>query len=130
MMNRRSIPAFSGSPETRAFWDAAAQGRFLVRRCRACGEAHWYPRSTCPFCQSCETDWEDASGEGIVYSYSLAGKSPDAFVVAYVTLAAGPTILTNLVDCDAADITVGQPVRVVFVPTESGGAVPMFKPAS
>lgn len=128
-MNRK-IPEFSVSHETRPFWDAASQGRFLLRRCRSCGEAHWYPRSACPFCQSCETDWEEGSGEGTVYSYASAGKAPETFVVAYVQLAEGPTMLTNLVDCTPGDIAIGQKVQVVFVPTGNGGMVPMFKPAS
>ena len=30
--------------ETRPFWDAVKEGRFLIRRCTACGRAHHYPR--------------------------------------------------------------------------------------
>ena len=46
----RTIPAPPANPETQAFWDAARQSKFLVKRCTACGEAHWYPRAICPFC--------------------------------------------------------------------------------
>ena len=41
----RTIPAPPANPETQAFWDAARQSKFLVKRCTACGEAHWYPRA-------------------------------------------------------------------------------------
>jgi hypothetical protein len=46
-----------------------------------------------------------------------------------VTLAEGPTMLTNIVDCDADKVRIGQPVIVVFQDTENGPPVPMFKPA-
>ena len=99
-MAKRKIPAPQPSPETQAFWDAAAQGRFLVRRCTACGKAHWYPRPMCPFCWSEKTEWVEASGRGRIYSYSVMRRAPEPYVVAYVTLAEGPTMLTNLIDCD------------------------------
>jgi len=34
----RKYPAPQGNPETKPFWDAAAQGKFLIKRCTACGE--------------------------------------------------------------------------------------------
>jgi uncharacterized OB-fold protein len=46
-----------------------------------------------------------------------------------VTLEEGPTMLTNLVDCDLEAIRIGQAVRVVFKPSEGGPSVPMFTPA-
>jgi uncharacterized OB-fold protein len=46
-----------------------------------------------------------------------------------VTLAEGPTMMTNIVDCDLDGITIGQPVRLVFKASEGGPQVPMFTPA-
>ena len=48
----KKYPAPQGNPETKPFWDAAAQGKFLIKRCTACGEPHYFPRSVCPFCYS------------------------------------------------------------------------------
>jgi len=125
----RTIPAPPASPETQAFWDAARQGKLLVKRCTACGEAHWYPRAICPFCGSDRTEWTEASGQGTVYSYSVFRRAPIPYAIAYVTLAEGPTMMTNIVDCDLDAIRIGQKVRVVFKPTEGGPPVPMFSPA-
>ena len=58
----RRIPAPQPHFETKAYWDAAASGRLIVRRCRTCGEAHHYPRTICPHCFSADTEWIDASG--------------------------------------------------------------------
>ncbi len=124
----RKIPAPKPTPETRVFWDAAAQGKFLIGRCTACGKAHWYPRTTCPFCWS-ETEWVEASGRGTIYSYSVMRRAPEPYVVAYVTLAEGPTMLTNLVDCDFDALAIGQAVRLKFSPSEGGPPVPTFTTA-
>jgi len=126
---QRRIPAPQPNPETQPFWDAAAQGTFLVRRCRSCAKAHWYPRAICPFCDSGETEWVEASGRGTIYSYSVMRRAPEPYAVAYVTLAEGPTMITNLVECDFDRLRIGQQVRIAFTPSDDGPPVPTFKPA-
>lgn len=127
------VPGFVGTPdsnpENAPFWQACTEGRLVVRACEACGRAHWYPRAICPHCMSERTVWKDAAGTGTIYSYSHAVRAEVPYVIAYVTLAEGPTMLTNIVDCDPASVKIGQAVRVVFVPTDSGPPVPMFTPA-
>jgi uncharacterized OB-fold protein len=126
----RPIPSPPTSPETQRFWDAAAQGTLLVKRCTACSEAHHYPRALCPFCGSDRTEWTEASGRGTIYSYSVFRRAPIPYAIAYVTLAEGPTMMTNIVDCDLDAIRIGQAVRVNFKATGDGGPpVPMFTPA-
>ena len=49
----------------------------MIKRCTACGEAHYFPRSICPFCFSDKTVWEESSGEGEIYTFSLMRKSAD-----------------------------------------------------
>jgi uncharacterized OB-fold protein len=115
-------------PETQAFWDAAAEGRFLLRTCEACGKAHWYPRSVCPLCHSTDTAWVEGSGHGTIYSFSVMRKATPPYVMAYVTLAEGPTMMTNIVRCDSDALAIGQPVRLVFQPSTGGQAVPCFTP--
>jgi uncharacterized protein len=125
----RKIPKPMVLPETAAYWQAADEGRLLVKRCTACGECHHYPRDICPFCLSDATEWITAAGTGTVYSFSTMGPGDAAYTLAYVTLAEGPTLLTNLVDADPSSWRIGQAVRVVFRPSEGGPAVPMFAPA-
>jgi len=125
----RKLPAPLVSPETKDYWDAAGEGRLLVRKCTACGEAHHYPRTICPFCFSDKTAWITASGKGTLYSYSVMRRAPVPYVMAYVTLAEGPTMMTNIVDCDFDKLRIGQDVKVVFKATEGGPSLPMFTPA-
>jgi uncharacterized OB-fold protein len=125
----RTIPAPAVTPETRPFWDAAAEGRLVIKGCSSCGQAHHYPRPICPFCGRDATEWRAASGRGTVYSYSVFRRAPIPYAIAYVTLEEGVTVMTNIVDCDLDAIRIGQPVAVVFKPTDGGPPVPMFRPA-
>jgi uncharacterized OB-fold protein len=126
----RSIPAPAVSVETKPFWDAAAEGRFLIKRCKACGKAHWYPRTYCPFCASGETVWEESPGEGVVYTFSIMRRSQAGpYAIGYVTLDEGPSLLTNFGDVTADRLKIGMRVKVKFQPTEGGPPVPVFAPA-
>jgi uncharacterized OB-fold protein len=49
--------------------------------------------------------------------------------MAYVTLAEGPRMVTNIVDCDLDKLKCEQAVKVVFKPTDGGPPLPMFTPA-
>ena len=121
-------PAPSVDPEIQPFWDAARDGRLLIKRCEACDEPHYPPRALCPFCFG-ETRWEDSPGEGAIYTFSIMRKSPTGpFAIGYVTLAEGPSILTHFVDCDFETLGIGQAVKVRFAETEGGPPVPVFAP--
>jgi uncharacterized protein len=100
-ISRRSMPAPTVYPEAKPFWDAAAEGRLLVKRCSECGEHHHYPRDGCPFCGSVNTEWRQAGGQGTIYSFSIMRRAEVPYIVAYVTLDEGPTVMTNIVDADA-----------------------------
>ena len=60
----RKIPAPVPNPETARFWEAAAEGKLLIKSCKACGQNHWYPRALCPFCFGANTRFVPASGGG------------------------------------------------------------------
>lgn len=126
---KRSIPAPLVNAENKPYFDAAAQGRLVLKRCVACAEFHHYPRTLCPFCFSDKTEWREAAGTGTIYSFTVM-RHGTPFAAAYVTLQEGITMLTNLVDCDLATLRIGQTVRVVFRPTDGEALVPMFTPVS
>jgi uncharacterized protein len=125
----RKLPAPVATPESEAFWKAASEGKFLVKRCADCGRVHWYPRAICPFCFSDRTEWVPGSGKGTIYTYSVMRRAPEPYCIAYVTLDEGPTMMTNIVDCDLNSIRIGQKVKLVFKPTDGGPPMPMFTPA-
>ncbi|MBM84645.1 MAG: DNA-binding protein [Rhodospirillaceae bacterium] len=126
-MNQHAIPDPIPNPETQAFWDAAREGIFTLRWCNSCNKTHWYPRAVCPHCMSSNTEWRKASGRGTIYTFSITRRANPPYAIAYVTLEEGPTMITNIVDCDFDDVMVGQKVELVFRDSVNGQAVPMFR---
>jgi uncharacterized protein len=128
-------PAPEISPETETFWAATATGRLLLQSCGSCGRFVWYPRYVCPACHSTDLRWREASGRGTVHSATvttrgiLEYKDAGSYVLALVELDEGPKMLTNIVDCDPAEVFIGQRVEVVFHDTGAGNALPRFRPA-
>ena len=114
--------------ETKVYWDAAKKGKLLVKACRSCLRMHYYPRAHCPHCLSDDTDWTEVSGKGTIYTYSVMRRADKPYVIAYVTLDEGVTMLTNIVECNADTIDVGHAVEVVFRETEGGLFLPVFRP--
>jgi uncharacterized OB-fold protein len=126
MAAERAFPATEFSPETERYWKAAAEGKLMLRR-GASGHPHFYPRAICPFDMS-DTEWFQASGRGVIYSYSVMRRAPVVYAIGYVTLEEGVSMLTNFVDCDLDGLRIGQNVRVVFKSTAGDGKLPCFTP--
>ena len=125
-MPDRKIPAPVPTPDTEAFWQGARAHRLLLPRCTSCGRLHWYPRPVCPFCFADIVEQVEATGHATIYAFSVARRTPEPFAIAYVTLAEGPTVLTNLVGCDFDRLRIGQAVRLVWADAEGGPPVPTF----
>ena len=124
----RTYPAPAISLETEAYWAGANEGKLLLKKCNACGKTHFYPRAICPHCQSSDTAWYEAAGQGTIYSYSVMRRGQTPYAIAYVTLAEGITMLTNIVDCDHDALAIGQAVEVTFRQSEGEQAIPVFRP--
>lgn len=125
----RPIASITRQPESAPFQEAATEGRFVVPRCGACGRRHWYPRALCPFCFSDDIAWQDASGRGTVYSYTVMRRAKPAYAIAYVQLEEGPIMMSNIVGCDLNAVRIGMAVKLVFEPAGNGPLVPVFTPA-
>ena len=121
-------PYVAAFPELRTFWEATARGQLLVKTCKQCERAHWYPRMFCPHCSSPDTEWRASTGEGHIYAFSEVLRTEVPYVLAYVRLVEGPIVMTNIVDCDPDQLQIDQPVRVVFRPAQEGRSFPVFTP--
>jgi uncharacterized OB-fold protein len=116
-----AIPPNPG-PDDAPFWEAAAQDRLVLPRCRTCETFIWYPRSFCPDCHAGDVEWTSASGHGTVYSYTVSHRGPGPwadrapYVIAYVELDEGPRVLTNLVGANPEAVRIGDRVTAVFEP--------------
>ena len=97
---------------------------------------HHYPRPFCPNCWSEDVAWQDVSGRGTVYTYSIVFRNdlpPFAewgpYVPAVVELDEGPRLMTNIVDCEHDALSVGMPVEVAFRDLTDDWAAPVFRPS-
>ncbi|WP_432828663.1 Zn-ribbon domain-containing OB-fold protein [Dactylosporangium sp. CA-092794] len=130
------VPQPQVDPDNEPFWAATARGVLLLPRCTGCGTVVWYPRFFCPACGGTQLTWFEASGKGVVYTFTVVRKSRREgyttavpYVVASVELAEGPRIFTNIVGCSPEAVRIGMPVEVTFVPTADGTALYRFRPA-
>ncbi|GGO47317.1 Zn-ribbon domain-containing OB-fold protein [Streptomyces lasiicapitis] len=121
---------------TRPYWDAAAEGRLLIRRCHApgCGRAHHYPREFCPRCWGEDVTWERASGQAALYTWSVVHRNDlppfgtrVPYTAAVVDLAEGPRMMTELVDHEGVVLRPGLPLEVAFCERAEGVTVPVFR---
>ncbi|MBM3676880.1 MAG: Zn-ribbon domain-containing OB-fold protein [Actinobacteria bacterium] len=119
--------------EERAWFDAARDGKLALTRCRACG-VRSVVRVVCPACWSTDVETVAARGTGVVYSYTVlhrAGRpgfeADVPYVVALIELPEGPRVMTNVVDCDPADVRIGMLVRLV-IDTRDDISFPQFAP--
>ena len=125
----RKLPAPASARRRRPIGTPPPRASCWCANARAAARRITIRATICPFCFSDKTEWVEASGKGTIYSYSVMRRAPVPYAMAYVTLAEGPRMVTNIVDCDLDSIKVGQAVKLVFKPTDGGPPVPMFTPA-
>ncbi|MEU4268582.1 Zn-ribbon domain-containing OB-fold protein [Streptomyces sp. NPDC026092] len=121
---------------TRPYWEAAGEGRLLLRRCAGCARAHHYPREFCPHCWSEDVSWEPASGRATLYTWSVVHRNDlppfgarVPYVAAVVDLAEGPRMMTEVVGVAEGGLRIGMALEVTFR-TEGETRVPVFRASS
>ena len=121
--------------ESAPFWEACAEGRLDIQRCRVCGSHQFYPRLVCAACGSAALDWTQASGHGVLKSWTVIRRAVSAafeadvpYVVALVELDEGLTMMSNLITAEPESLVVGQRVRVTFEPRGPDLRIPQFQP--
>jgi uncharacterized protein len=133
-------PQPSASWETRGYWEGAGRDEIVLQRCEDCGTVQHKPRGVCATCLSSNLDHFVASGKGTVYTFTVTNQNMAKgfaeacpYVMAYVDLDEGVRMLTNIVGCDPATVTVGMAVQADFAHQERDDgeafAVPRFTPA-
>ena len=120
--------------ENRPFWEGCQQGKLLLQQCSECHHYQFYPRLYCMQCSSDTLHWVEASGHGVIYSFTIIyqNKSPEfvhdtPYNVAIVQLEEGPRLLSNIVDVDATELQVDLPVTVVFDQVTDTITLPRFR---
>ena len=68
MIERRLPPP---DIDGKRWWATLCEHRLQLQRCQDCARYRWPPSALCGRCGSMAWDWADASGEGIVASWTV-----------------------------------------------------------
>ncbi|MGV8805928.1 MAG: bifunctional OB-fold nucleic acid binding domain-containing protein/MaoC family dehydratase [Polaromonas sp.] len=119
------------TPISAPFWDGLKAHEVRLQQCE---HGHWlfFPRMHCPTCGSRQLTWKTVSGEGTLYTFTVArvptlpefsDEMPQ--LLAVVELQQGVHINTTMVGVQPEDLRVGQRVRPVF--DERPGSVTLLR---
>lgn len=124
-------------PDTREWWAAAREQKYLVRQCLKCRHK-WFPPGipACSKCMSMEIGWFETRGTGVIHSYIVVTQP---IVGAFIGSVPYVVAIIELDDCKEEDGTVtrvagvltnheaeaamGLPCKVVFEPTSDPNIV-------
>lgn len=103
------------------YWDGLKAHEVRIQQCEDHGHWLFFPRRHCPTCGARRLAWRTVSGEGTLYTYTVArvptlpefsDEMPQ--LLAVVKLDEGVHINTTLVGVDPAALKVGMKLRPVF----------------
>jgi uncharacterized OB-fold protein len=120
------------TPLAMPYFDGCKAGVLRLQQCGECQQFQFYPRTICSHCTSEKLQWQDASGDGVIASFTVVRKGVSAayeapYVVALIDLAEGPRLMSTLIDVDPADVAIGLPVRVDFEKWSNDISLPVFR---
>lgn len=141
-----SIP--ENDSEYKGYFEAAGEGRLVVKKCSDCGLLRGEPGPGCPWCTSLNWEWQQVSGKGTIYSYQVVAhtvipsfRDLTPFAIVLVELDEqrgqpdeydGLRITANLLDENMEpekeeNVAIGSRVEVVFIDVGEGFSLPQFK---
>ncbi len=122
-------------PWSEAFWEGTKQHKLLIQECKDCNAKIFYPRKFCPECWSANMSWNEASGKGQIFTYTVTMSGVEEkfaddlpFVLALVDLEEGVRIMTNIVNCKPEEVKIGMDVKVVFEDVTDEVTIPKWEP--
>jgi uncharacterized OB-fold protein len=124
------------TPTTAPFWEGLNAGIVRIQRCTSCNAWVFYPRHRCPHCLSDALSWQDVSGRGTLYTFTIArqptsphfaGEVPQ--LLAVVELDEGVRLTTTLVDIAPEAIEVGMKVKPYFDRVADDVTLLRYRPA-
>ncbi|MFA5308534.1 MAG: OB-fold domain-containing protein [Dehalococcoidales bacterium] len=130
---KKQLPLVTES--NKAFWEAARRHELAAYKCRSCG-ALCTREAACAACGADGGEWVKVSGRGEVFTFCVyrqsfhpAWRDDVPYNAAYVKLAEGPLLMTNIVGCENKDIYIGMAVEVTFDDITPEVTLPRFRPA-
>ncbi|MGX9673351.1 thiolase C-terminal domain-containing protein [Mycobacterium sp. HM-7] len=133
-LTRTPLPQVT--PENEFFWTAGADGKLRVTECENCHALIHPPAPACRHCRERKTAIRTVSGLATLIGFTINERFsipglPAPYVVAQVALVEDPRVrlTTNIIDCDPAQLELGQQMEVVFEQHEDVW-LPLFRPVA
>ena len=113
------------------FWQGCQAGELRYQRCEACGISNFPPTEHCRQCLSAELRWQQSSGRGEIYSWTVVHRPVTAefkppYAPAIITLDEGYQMLTNVVGVAPEELAIGMRVHVQFHAVGPDVTLPYF----
>ena len=117
------------------WWDEVANGKLPIQRCASCGKLRHPPRPICDACGDTGWDFIESTGRGTLHSFTIIRypQFPDyefPIIAALVDLEEGQRIVSNVVDCDPAEVKIGMKLQSFIHEDEDGFKLPLFRPVA
>ena len=120
--------------QSRGYWEACNRGHLVLQQCEACGHMQHYHRLLCTQCGGEVLADVEASGKGIIRSFTVIRRAVSSafdadvpYVVALIELAEGPTMMSNVVDSPLENLRIGVPVELTFERRSDEINIPQFR---
>jgi hypothetical protein len=130
---KRSLPI--PDPETIEYWKACKDHKLIIQKCAHCHKFRFYPQNICPFCQSNQFKWVEATGRGHIFSFSVVYRAADKafanhapYILALVELDERVRMKSQIIEANPDNLKIGQRVEVVFKDLTEEITLPFFKP--
>ena len=106
------------------------EGRFMLLRDRATGEAFFFPRVIALVTGSRDLEWFEASGRGTVYAVTVVQKRPPIpnYNVVLVDLEEGPRVMSRVEGLAPDDVNIDLKVQARVAQVDGKGIL-LFDPA-
>ncbi|TQM11227.1 Zn-ribbon domain-containing OB-fold protein [Pseudonocardia kunmingensis] len=121
---------------TEPFWLATREHHLTVPKCTHCGTFRFPPGPFCFECQHQDVEHVEVSGNGTVYTYtvarhavvpSLADSVPYVVAVLELDDAPGVRMIANVVESDPESVRIGSRVELVWDDVDDEVTMPRFR---
>ena len=104
-------------------------GRFRIQRFSSSGKLVFYPRVAEPRTGDTDYEWDEVSGEGTVYSFTVVRPRPPAepYNVVLVDLVEGPRVMSRIEGIGPDDLKIGMHVAAYIGKDDAGVPIVLFR---